>query len=167
MIDIEKKIVDLGISLEKRKLEEGHSGYIEYDGRVNEFKITINSNHGYTFNRFMMAKLLGYYVLHKEVIVDNGRISKWILRGEEKETSLLDMSATNWALECLLPMIQFLLDIVDFRIINAFAHLHYQLKEERQSDVDLSLTKDQIEYLAEIYGVSEGVIALRIEGNVW
>ena len=166
MIDIEKKIGDLGLSLEKRKLEECHSGYIEYDGSVSEFKITINSNHGYTFNRFMMAKLLGYYVLHKQVIVENGRISEWILRGEEKETSLLDMSATNWALECLLPTIQFLFYAVDFRIINAFAHVRNQFKEKRQWDIDISLTKDQIKYLAKIYGVSEKVITLRIEGNV-
>jgi len=67
-VQVEYLVAALGLKLEWKELDEDTSGMIESEG--NSFKITVNSTHSYSRQRFTIAHELGHYMMHRNLIGD-------------------------------------------------------------------------------------------------
>lgn len=89
----------LGLGVEFKKLEEGHSGYFDSERKI----IVVNDNYPATRNLFTIAHEIGHYVLHDGT---QNRFDKY--HDYSPEELVREKEANNFAGELLMPKYKFL-----------------------------------------------------------
>lgn len=107
-VDVETLSHALGVPVHYANLDNDTSGMLE---RINDnsFRITVNSNHPTTRQRFTIAHELGHYMLHRHLIgdgVDENRAYRSMSDGVYKNKNIgkiQETQANKFAVSVLMP----------------------------------------------------------------
>ena len=128
----------LNIKVKLSNLDSGESGLIEKT--ENGFQIKINRFESRERQRFTLAHEISHFLLHKNLIEENGSLKDNVLYRTNK-TSVIEREANKFAAELIVPIESFKNDIAQF--------------EDPTSD-------EVIEILADEWQVSKSVISFKI-----
>ncbi len=107
-VEIEETVNKMGIALEKLSdLPNELSGFIQFIPESKSFEMLINSTHSPVRQRFTIAHELGHFVLHKDKIIERGRLN----RGPKSDNEIdfddrLEKEANAFAAGVLMPEAQ-------------------------------------------------------------
>lgn len=65
-VPVEKIIREMGLTFERKHLDDGISGFIERNN--GSYRIVVNASHAPTRQRFTAAHELGHYLFHKDLL---------------------------------------------------------------------------------------------------
>ena len=100
-VDIVKVGVALGLQMIAVDREDSFNSSIEYDSKLQLFKIKVNLNHPKTRQRFSLAREVTHYIEHEEIIKEKGKLFR--TRKITKENASLEELANKGATEILIP----------------------------------------------------------------
>jgi len=142
-IDVVKLAKDLGIKVFLAENGKDFNAEIVYDDKLGEFEIFVNAKHPYTRQRFSIAHELGHFILHRDLIMSQKKVSR-----AQKDTKnyQIEKAADKMAEEILMPEI-----------------LVEEVALEFGLDKSNEITSDLISQIANKFDVSNIMAAIRLQ----